>query len=262
MMSDHVVVCTEQPEVFEKDGSKVCPPIDGKTKAILKEIGVPITMKEFGEMLRPISWGLSHRGCGYHYLTNQYGELTPYRARQDNRKNEETGKWDINDVSIQIEDMGGKEGNSSVYIRLRDCTIELNEGTIYILAGDRKTGGISIHLYNFDSPLTEVEKLIETFPKDYEIRLMCTECNNQVTESKKLLAFKIKSNWTMIVMGRGFSTPKCQKCGETTFSDLNMSTEMKIFKIETNEEVESDEIFKIAEDEYYPQVRELQLKEE
>lgn len=252
---NYEIVNTKKQNIIYCDGNPINPPKSKKDERILKKAGEEITFSQLGEYLELISWGLKHRGCGIHYLTNQYGELTQYCARRCNKKNPKTDKWNLDSVTVQIEDLGGENGNSTIYLSLIDCFIELHEGTIFIYS--EKNHGVCVHFYNFDDPLTPEEELIETFPKDYEIKLKCTRCGHCITRSKPLSAYKIYSDWTMLVMGRGFSTPSCPKCNENTFGDLNISTDMVFKRISTGGNVKVDTIFKEAKSKYVNQVMEL-----
>lgn len=242
---EYDIVSTEQAEIIVVDGQLLCPPMDGESVKILKEADKPITMAQLSDYLSNISWGLRHVGCGHHQIINQYGENTEYCATSGLKK-DEAGKFSIEDVKVEVKGtIFGKNGSGGIYIDLYNCVIELSEGCIWIYPTG-KNSGISIHLYNFDKPLTPEEELINSFPKDYMIKLVCDNCKNIVNESHHFSAYKIRKDWSTIVMGRGLNTPPCKKCKNTTYPDLNMSNEIKIYRVSTNRVVKFETIKKEA----------------
>jgi len=67
--------------------------------------------------------------------------------------------------------------------------------------------------------------------KKYILRLFCSECHTMVNESRTALTKKeLQKRWAMIVMSSGLVTGPCPKCKATTFSDLNIHTDLCIFE--------------------------------
>lgn len=72
----------------------------------------------------------------------------------------------------------------------------------------------------------------------FYIRVICTnkvgydtECRNELLTSKPMTQQEIKDRWINLVMTKGFNTPRCDKCKYSTFSDLNIGTDMQICKV-------------------------------
>lgn len=58
--------------------------------------------------------------------------------------------------------------------------------------------------------------------------LVCDRCGTYLTETKEMTAKEFWDKWVLISLSAGFNTPRCPKCDQSTFSDLNISTTSKI----------------------------------
>lgn len=74
--------------------------------------------------------------------------------------------------------------------------------------------------------------------RKFVVRMTCSECGFQLNETKDMDYKEMQKEWTMIVMGSGFNAGRCPECSSSTFSDLNIHTELKIFDKELDREVE------------------------
>jgi len=66
--------------------------------------------------------------------------------------------------------------------------------------------------------------------KKYVCRLFCSECHTQVNESRVMTKAELQKNWVLIVMGSGLATGACPSCKTSTYSDLNIHTDLNIFE--------------------------------
>jgi len=72
----------------------------------------------------------------------------------------------------------------------------------------------------------------------FYLRLICSnlksngkKCKNELLTSKEMTKQEINDRWISMVISKGFNTPKCNKCNYSTFSDLNIGTDMTICKV-------------------------------
>lgn len=68
--------------------------------------------------------------------------------------------------------------------------------------------------------------------KFYVIKVLCNGCQDVLVESKTLDGADLKDSWAQLTLTKGFNTPKCPKGCPASFSDFNISTEMKIYEVE------------------------------
>ncbi len=225
--------------------------MEGNTERVLKKAGVGITMDEFENMLHLISWKLRGIGADHYAPINNRNERTGFECREETVSEEsKDGRkiWKKNDIKMELfwrDDVFGSEGGGGqIYIHLKKCSIELNEGTIYIYP--KKGDGMGIHLYNFDTPYTEPEKFINALPKDYVMRAKCSECGAKIMESKRISALELVKDWILVNMSAPLNAPRCPKCKYSSYSDCNMALDKKIIKLSTNRPVTYDHVEKIA----------------
>ena len=55
------------------------------------------------------------------------------------------------------------------------------------------------------------------------------KCNKCILQSKVLTAEEIRKSWVNLVMNSPLNTPKCPYCNNSTSSDYNLDTTLKIF---------------------------------
>lgn len=223
---------------------KINPP-KNTSSSILKKAGQPTRVEDIKGYLESINWKLRHMGCDHYQFMNHRGKGTAIEVRD----------YGEDDVHFEIRDkgiFGSDRYAGSIYAYLKTCTIEKCEGTLYIY--DRKGGGISIHLNNFDKPYTDQEKFEKRQPRRYQIHTKCSECGTVVMKSRRMSAFSIWKDWTILVMSGPLNARACPKCKYSTFSDCNMGIKEVIYNLKTKRPVKFDHIKKIAEPlkrEYY-----------
>lgn len=69
----------------------------------------------------------------------------------------------------------------------------------------------------------------------FAVSVQCSDCGSEVNRSKPLTGKEIWKHWTMIVMSSGFVTGKCKQGCRSTFSDLNINTDLVIVKLPSQE---------------------------
>ncbi len=62
----------------------------------------------------------------------------------------------------------------------------------------------------------------------FEVRLLCHDCKTQLNVTTPLNAEKLQSEWSQLVLTSGFNAGSCPKGCRSTFSDLNINTDMAI----------------------------------
>ncbi len=75
----------------------------------------------------------------------------------------------------------------------------------------------------------EYDRLDDLPEGTYTCRLYCSDCHTLINETKPMTLGEMKKNWVMIVMGSGLVTRPCFNCGVTTYSDLNIHTDLNVF---------------------------------
>jgi len=86
--------------------------------------------------------------------------------------------------------------------------------------------------------------------RKFDVRMTCSECGKALNKTKEMLAEDIYKEWTMIVMSSGFNSGRCPKCKYSTFSDLNIGTELTVFDSKRNKPVDFG-IFKKTTGRFY-----------
>lgn len=65
------------------------------------------------------------------------------------------------------------------------------------------------------------------------VKILCADCHEVINESKKALSkAELDEHWTMLVMSAPLNTGPCPKCGQSTYSDCNMHTDLCLFEAE------------------------------
>lgn len=67
----------------------------------------------------------------------------------------------------------------------------------------------------------------------YTVRVICDNPGHKkkvkLAETVPMTIKEIQDDWTRLVLTSGFNTPRCHRCGNSTFSDLNISTDLLIY---------------------------------
>lgn len=84
----------------------------------------------------------------------------------------------------------------------------------------------------------------------FEVRLLCHDCGKKLNSTTPMTADEIRKEWTMLVITSGFNAGKCPGGCRSTFSDLNINTNMPIFDVKTNKEIKYD-LFKFLSGGFY-----------
>lgn len=85
----------------------------------------------------------------------------------------------------------------------------------------------------------------------YYLRVTCSnkieedkECGEELLTSVSMTKKQIQDSWVQMVMSKGFNTPKCTKCSYSTFSDLNIGTNMNICEIGSIDPLNKEEFLR------------------
>lgn len=66
--------------------------------------------------------------------------------------------------------------------------------------------------------------------KTYTTLMFCSKCKNHLITSRTKTGAELKEGWAMMVMSAGFAAPKCPICKYSTFSDLNIGTDLLVLE--------------------------------
>ena len=64
----------------------------------------------------------------------------------------------------------------------------------------------------------------------YEVLLLCADCKAEMNRTRGMTGAEIKQHWLKLVMGSGFNAGKCKHGCRSTFSDLNINTDLVIVR--------------------------------
>jgi len=79
----------------------------------------------------------------------------------------------------------------------------------------------------------------------YHIKCRCSRCGQLLMTSREATKKEIKKDWSKIVFGASFGAPRCKKCGYSTFSDLNIGTTLKIYKVGSRKCINKEKFFNV-----------------
>lgn len=71
---------------------------------------------------------------------------------------------------------------------------------------------------------------IEDSDELFVVSLQCADCHAELNRTKEQPGREIWEHWTMIVLGSGFVAGKCKEGCRSTYSDLNINTDLVILK--------------------------------
>lgn len=70
-------------------------------------------------------------------------------------------------------------------------------------------------------------------PDIYTAHLCCAQCGTKLNESLEMDLQHMCEAWARLVMTKGFNAGACPNGCQPTFSDLNLSTTVKLFNVST-----------------------------
>lgn len=206
---------------------------------VIKKYGEPIDIKRFTEILELISWRMYHRGHGTYGPTTHKGDITVFRIETRDGDDVEMSLFNDSDVfkSSHVGDM---------WLQLKYCEITIYGGQTIFLStrkGKRKKSEFSMMLSNHDNHYTTVEKYISELPRDYRMIMKCSKCNTIMNQTNDVPGVYFVLDW-MVSLAGAFSAPRCPKCNNKTYSDINFGYETYIQRISTKRPVTKDALEK------------------
>jgi len=206
-------------------------------QTILKKAGEDISKEQFDLYLEKVRWRTWPRGCKHYAIYNHKDQMTNFSVYEyDDKKHLEL-------ELIWEELMFGGDYCGILKNDLRDAKITYcNMGYLWLT-----WGSFTIHFGNHDRVLKKSEEYLRSLPKDFETRVYCSDCNKLQTKSYKKSALYLVMNSLSMGLSKAFgSPPACEKCGSTTFGDLNIHTDMFYYRVSTGRRVKYETLKKIA----------------
>ena len=63
----------------------------------------------------------------------------------------------------------------------------------------------------------------------FSVHICCGDCGTEMNSTVEMTAEEIRKDWTRLVMSSGFNAGKCPNGCRSTFSDLNINTDLKLY---------------------------------
>lgn len=214
----------------------------GNHTHILSRVYQEINIMQFQKILRMINYDLRHRGCKHYQVINQRGEDTVFEAR-----------FASGDLELQVSDrqnVFGKGSSGCIMYCLSKCQIEISGDMISIFPKESGKDKFAhwLSFYNHDDGYKKSEMYMESLPRDYEARMKCNECGAILNKTYAVPGiYFLNSMWGL---SSPFNAPRCPKCDNKSYSDINFGFKNIIYRIKTNRPVEVGTLKNKYEKEY------------
>lgn len=67
--------------------------------------------------------------------------------------------------------------------------------------------------------------------KNYVVVAICSECKKEINRTLVMTGKDVKDSWVFVVASGALCVGACPHCKYSTFSDLNIHTDMKILEV-------------------------------
>lgn len=71
----------------------------------------------------------------------------------------------------------------------------------------------------------------------FKVVILCADCKAVLNDSEEMTAKEVKDRWTQLALTSGFVAGKCKEGCRSTFSDLNINTNLGIVDVETKTQI-------------------------